>query len=192
MTNPSQLKRKANELRKAGEYHQALPLYRDLWKQTGDEFDGAGLLQCLRKLEAYDEAIPLADELIDKYPEFDWVRNEAIWTYIQGVPGKLDQETPLQNIVDKSERIMKLKPQGIAAKIVVFRVLKSAKAANNWQVVNDWLDRLDPNLLSVSTTACNPGDPTSVTATYLFTYQIPLFGTATLTLDGVGVMRCGG
>ncbi len=51
---------------------------------------------------------------------------------------------------------------------------------------------LDPNLLSVSTTACNPGDPTSVTATYLFTYQIPLFGTATLTLDGVGVMRCGG
>ncbi|MFQ5947583.1 MAG: TadE/TadG family type IV pilus assembly protein [Acidimicrobiia bacterium] len=51
---------------------------------------------------------------------------------------------------------------------------------------------LDPALLSVSTTACVPGDPTSVAATYPFTYNIPLFGSATVTLKSEGVMRCGG
>jgi Flp pilus assembly protein TadG len=51
---------------------------------------------------------------------------------------------------------------------------------------------LDIAQLTVSTSACNSGDPTSVTATYPFTYDIPLYGTATLNLTATGVMRCGG
>lgn len=51
---------------------------------------------------------------------------------------------------------------------------------------------LDPNLITVSTTACTTGAPTSVTATYPFTYDIPLFGTASQTLSAEGVMRCNG
>ena len=51
---------------------------------------------------------------------------------------------------------------------------------------------LPPAQVSVSTTACNPGAATSVTATYPFKYNIPLFGTHTITLKGKGIMRCGG
>lgn len=51
---------------------------------------------------------------------------------------------------------------------------------------------LDVGQLTVSTSACNSGDPTSVTATYPFIYDIPLYGTATLNLTATGVMRCGG
>lgn len=51
---------------------------------------------------------------------------------------------------------------------------------------------LDISQLSVTTTACNSGDPTSLTAAYPFTYDIPLFGTATIDLSATGVMRCGG
>lgn len=46
--------------------------------------------------------------------------------------------------------------------------------------------------VAVATSACNPGDPTEVTASYAFTYMIPLFGDGTLNLTGTGVMRCGG
>ncbi|GAG59394.1 unnamed protein product [marine sediment metagenome] len=70
MPNLTEQKRKANELRKAGNCKEALLLYRNLWKETGDKFDGAGFLHCLRKLELFDEAIVLADELIVKYPNF--------------------------------------------------------------------------------------------------------------------------
>lgn len=51
---------------------------------------------------------------------------------------------------------------------------------------------LDASQISVSTTACTPGQPTQVSLSYPFTYDIPLFGTNTITLNGTGVMRCGG
>jgi Flp pilus assembly protein TadG len=51
---------------------------------------------------------------------------------------------------------------------------------------------LDITQLTVTTTACNSGDPTSLTASYPFTYDIPLWETATITLSATGVMRCGG
>jgi Flp pilus assembly protein TadG len=51
---------------------------------------------------------------------------------------------------------------------------------------------LDGALIGVSTDACDAGQPTSVTLTYPFTYDIPLFGSNTVTLTGKGVMRCEG
>lgn len=53
-----------------------------------------------------------------------------------------------------------------------------------------------PNLASgsitVFTDACNPGYPTEVRASYPLTYDIPFFGSKTITLDATAVMRCGG
>jgi len=54
---------------------------------------------------------------------------------------------------------------------------------------------LDTSQLAYSATPCTEnerGTPTSVTATYPFTYSIPLFGTATITMTSTAVMRCGG
>jgi len=51
---------------------------------------------------------------------------------------------------------------------------------------------LDPSLLTFSSTACDDGEPTSVTATYPFSYDIPLFGSATLSMSSTAVMRCNG
>ncbi len=119
MTDVIQQKTEANKLRKSGQIKEALPLYRELWEKTSDEFDGAGLLHCLRRLKLYDEAIVLADNLLEKYPEFDWVRNEVIWTYIQGKLNLLNEDTPIQTVVYTADRIMSLQPDGIATKTVV-------------------------------------------------------------------------
>ena len=51
---------------------------------------------------------------------------------------------------------------------------------------------LDPGLIAVSTTPCTPGAPTEVALSYPFTYDIPLFGTNTVSLTAKGVMRCTG
>jgi len=148
MTNLTEQKQKANELRKAGSCKEALLLYTNLWEETGDKFDGSGLLHCLRKLELFDEAIALADELIVKYPDFRWCRIEVIWTYIQGKLDRLNEEEPLEKIVEISKRIMSWNPDGLAAKRVIFKVLKSAKASNHWEIVNEWVLKIDPNSLS--------------------------------------------
>jgi len=51
---------------------------------------------------------------------------------------------------------------------------------------------LDASLVGVSSTACSPGYPTTVTASYPFSLTIPFFGSRTFTLDATAVMRCGG
>jgi len=148
MTDLTEQKQKANELRKAGNFEEALLLYKNLWKETGDKFDGAGLLHCLRKIELFDEAIVLANELIVKYPDFDWCRNEVIWTLISGVLYKLDETEPLEKVLQMTQKIMNLNPDDLAAKMVVFKILKSAKASNDWGTINEWAVKIDPNSLS--------------------------------------------
>jgi Flp pilus assembly protein TadG len=49
---------------------------------------------------------------------------------------------------------------------------------------------LDDALLTFASTPCDEGEPTSVTATYPFSYNIPLFGSATITMSSTAVMRC--
>lgn len=138
----------ANNLRREKKYDAALPLYEQLWLETGDQYDGAGLLCCLRKLKQYDKAIPLADEIVNRFPDFQWAKNEAIWTYIEGKLNNLEDESPVAKTIEMAITIMGLNPEGFAAKMVVFRVLKAAKAAGDWRTVDEWTNKLNPEALS--------------------------------------------
>ena len=148
MSNLTKQKQKANDLRKAKNFEEALLLYRNLWKETGDKFDGAGLLHCLRKLKIFNEAIVLANELIDKYPDFDWCRREVIWALISGMLYKLEETEPLEKVLQTAQQIMDLNPDDLAKKMVVFKVLKSAKSSKHWEIVNEWVVNIDPASLS--------------------------------------------
>lgn len=148
MVNLAEQKQKANQLRKAGEFEDSLQLYRSLWEGEGDKFDGAGLLHCLRKLGLFDEAVVFANELIDKYPDFDWCRREVIWTLISGQLNKLEETEPFEKVLQTAQKIMDLRPDELAKKKVVFKVLKSAKSSNHWKIVNEWVVNIDPTSLS--------------------------------------------
>ena len=142
--------RQANSLRKEKKYADAVPLYEKAWSVSADKYNGAGLLQCLRKMDYFEKAVPLAKELIKKYPDFAWARNEAIWTLISGELNRLDENTPLESVIDLASAIMNLKPKDLAVKMCVFKVLKAAKAAGKWDVVGEWVDKLDPDRLSTT------------------------------------------
>lgn len=141
-------KNEASDLRKAGKLEDALFLYKKSWNETGDKYDGAGLLHCLRKLKLFDEAVVFAEELLSKYPDFEWCQKEVIWTYLQGSLDRLSEEEPLVNVVNTATKIMNLNPDGLAAKITVFKVLKSAKSHDSWDTVNEWITKADPNSLN--------------------------------------------
>ena len=141
---------KANELRKAGEYEAALRVYQESWKEKRDEFVGAGLLHCLRKLRRWNEAKPLADELIQTYPNFNWVRIEFIWTYTEGVLNQLDEQAPPQQVIAVAEAILSLLPDDYPRKRAIFSVLTSAKRAKRWDILPGWIDRLRPEHLDLN------------------------------------------
>ena len=148
MNDMTERKQRAKQLRQSHQFDQALPIYRTLWAETDDAYDGAGLLHCLRKLGLFDEATSFARELIDTHPSVDWCRNEVIWTMISGTLSKYGETSNLNGLVETAKEIMDFKPQGVAAKMVVFKVLKAAKTANDWEKVNEWVTKIDPDTLS--------------------------------------------
>lgn len=150
MSDIDEQKKEAKKLRKKGDFKKALPLFKTILEETGEIYYGCGLLHCLRKLKIFDEAIALADELILEHQEFNWCRNEVIWTYIQGILNQLTEDDQLENILEIAEKIFTLKPEAIAAKKVVFKVLKAAKKKGRWEIVNDWVKKIDPELLDTS------------------------------------------
>jgi Flp pilus assembly protein TadG len=50
----------------------------------------------------------------------------------------------------------------------------------------------DPAPMVVSTSACDPGEPATMTITYPFDMRIPFIGESVVTITTDGVMRCGG
>lgn len=146
MIDIQEQKRQANELRKSGKVEEALPLYEQLWEASNDEYDGAGYLHCLRKTKQYSKAIPLASELIERYPAFNWIRIEAIWTYISGQLLPLDDKQT-KDKQEIAQKIIALNPDDIPLKTVVFNMLKSAKTTKNWDIFTNWIDRINPTKL---------------------------------------------
>jgi tetratricopeptide (TPR) repeat protein len=139
---------KANELRKIGDIDSALPMYRELWEQSKDKFAAAGLLFCLRKKKMFSEAIPLAEEAYSKFQEFEWCKNEYIWTLIQGKLYTFPENGQLDDLVAIVNKIIDLKPDEIAYKITVFKLLKSAKKHRNWNLLNEWITKISPDILT--------------------------------------------
>src|SRR3972149_7178836 len=143
----TELEQKAKEYRQAKKYEEALPLYKKLWEETKKEYHGAGFLHCLRKLKLFKEAMILANELNEKIDfnnrNFDWCRIEIVWAYIEGELNKAQVED-LVGILNIAEKIVKLKPEDIALKMVVFKVLKSAKRQKRWDIITQRVVEIHP------------------------------------------------
>jgi tetratricopeptide (TPR) repeat protein len=140
---------KAKELRKAGQYDQAIALYKPIWEEKKDLFDGAGLLYCYRKNIDYSEAISVADYIsrkykdIEKRKENEWPRNEAVWVYIYGVLNKYDEKVKISDVGVMLEKILKLEPQPKDKNKAILKALKLAKDADEWVFVDKFAQLID-------------------------------------------------
>ncbi|WP_342762066.1 tetratricopeptide repeat protein [Bacillus sp. BR3(2024)] len=143
-----QQKQKANDLRKAGQYNEALTIYEELWGISNDHFVGAGLLHCLRKQKEYEIALEYISQLKSEYLELDWFKNEVIWTYIEGDLLQGRGKDPMGETLNAAKRILDLNPNDIALQKVVFQVLKVAKEANKWNVIKVWIEKVNPDQIS--------------------------------------------
>ena len=140
-------KMKANDLRKSGKFPEALVLYSELHHDSPDKFTGAGYLHCLRKLKKFEEAIPFADSLVGKFPGFDWVTTEIVWTYIEGQLFQIPEDNSLSIAVHVANKILQQQPNQLASNTVQMKVCKIAKDEKNWEVLSEWVQKVDPQTL---------------------------------------------
>jgi tetratricopeptide (TPR) repeat protein len=143
-----ELRREAEELRKSGKFKESQEKYTLLWEHSQRVLYGAGLLHCLRKLNDFDDALKLAHELESHCSELNWCKTEVVWTYISGLLCKVGESEPLEKTLDIANKIMSLGPEDVALEKTVFEVLDCAKAAGDWNVVNEWVTKISPESIS--------------------------------------------
>lgn len=149
METPFEKKLKANDLRKSGNYQDALVLYKELHQENADRYTYAGTLHSLRKLKQFNEALPLANSLVGKFPGFDWVTTEIVWTYIEGMLNPIPEEESLSTTISVANTILQLQPNQIASNVVNMRVCKAAKHEKNWKILDEWVRKIDPDSLDL-------------------------------------------
>ncbi len=141
-------KKAATLYRKNKDFDSAIPLYETLWNETGDPFDGTGLLCCYRKIGLFDKALPLARKLFKDHIDIEWTAREVCWALIQGKMQAFDERTPLEDIIKIANIIIQHSPDSLAKKLAVFKVLKWAKKKDDWATIEKWVDLIDVDSLS--------------------------------------------
>src|SRR5262249_24942235 len=69
---------KAEELRKAEQFAEAEQLFAELWTQSQHRMSGWRYAFCLRKQGKFDEALKVAQTVVEQLPDDQWSKNELI------------------------------------------------------------------------------------------------------------------
>lgn len=152
----------ASDLRKAGKFNEALPIYRDLWQQHEAQFNNWSTwsyAKSAQKCGELDEAERVVRTCVERWPEFDQGRQLLAWCHyyrhFQNAPPP-NQPVP-KAYWDAAEDVLALcsndpHSQFAPCVRVVFTVVKRLEdypsTEENVHKRLDWLGRLDPDKLN--------------------------------------------
>jgi tetratricopeptide (TPR) repeat protein/cold shock CspA family protein len=161
MADVNELKQQASELRKQKAYQEASEIFKILWEEHRDqcnEWDGWGYAYSLRKLGNISLACEVSIEVYEKWPEFEHIRSLSAWC-IYDTEIKKDIEEIKQsesNFFEAVNKIINLVAQDKYSplSLTIFKVVDYLeKSKNNYsaEFINNWLERLNPEGLSLET-----------------------------------------
>jgi tetratricopeptide (TPR) repeat protein len=140
-------KEKAKVLLRSEKFSDALPIFQTIWDQEKNEWNGYYLAQCLRKVEAFEEAVDLHLELTQNYPYSKPLLHEKLW---------LDYKTKLSrwtnaDFLDSAETILQHASQHdkFTKNLFIKTILRVARQffPGEGDLKQTWLDRMDQSLL---------------------------------------------
>lgn len=142
----------AQALRKAGNWSEALKLYRQLWyvhREWCGVWEGWGYAQCLYKLKQYAQSLAQCEEALTVWPEYEPLRHLMAWCLYQ-IRLKVEK-LPLDEVLSVLQKILDLSSvsdtYGPAIKAIFFVVDKCADE-QEYERVLEYLALIDPEHLS--------------------------------------------
>lgn len=153
MNDHFEIKQKANELRKAGNYSEAITIYKELWNNSTvkDKWVGWGFAYCLTHLKEYETALNICNEVFKIDPEFDYIKSVYSQCIYLGKIKSFDDKTSLKSFEFTINDLFQ-KCEGIEFRnfvdlsIIEFAIFCAKKL--KWEVVIKWLKTIDPQKLN--------------------------------------------
>jgi hypothetical protein len=164
MPTVNEIKTQAQQLVKARNYTDALPLFKTLWdehREDCNEWEGWRYAFCLKQLREYKPALEICREVYKIKPSFENIKGLYAWCvyYTEISIEKISNES---NLFKAAEGIIKLSKQEDKSvkkekdfpcvyTLAVFRILEylNEKAIYNPDKIIYWTDKLNPEFLEV-------------------------------------------
>ena len=71
---------KAMSLKKQGKYEEAILLFKELFEETNDKWDGWNLAYCYNKCKNYSDALEVSKKVYALDNEFDYIKSQFAWS----------------------------------------------------------------------------------------------------------------
>ena len=86
----------------------------------------------------------------EKFPKSKLIESEKVVIQYETKIRPILQNGNLEDVVSETEPILKLISDKEFAKKIIFSIVRKAKDEKNWNVANEWLDKLEIRKLSIN------------------------------------------
>lgn len=138
----------ADELRKNNQHDKAIAGLQQMWESSRDPDAGWRLANCLRHEQRAAEAMEIVRAVLEKQPDNEWARREAIWCAYDAELKPAVQHRNFPAADEIGRRILEWGAEGVARERVVLTCMKAAKEAARWTDLLRWSEELHPADLS--------------------------------------------
>lgn len=139
----------AEQLRKEKRYRDALPHFKTLWDTTPDPDVGWRYAHCLRKLGDLDQALSVARNVSERFPDHSFSRNEIAWALYDKEIKPAKEDSDYQRVTQAASEILGLTEDNLPRNKAILAVLKVAKNDGRWDEVLEWANLVEPEQLEV-------------------------------------------
>lgn len=150
MEDIQNIKKQADEYRKAKNYTEALPLYKNLWDNYRDscnEWDGWGYAFCLRHLKEYQSSLDICREVYKIKPDFEQIKGLYAWCiyYTEIAVTNVTNESNFFKAGEGILRLIKENDQYSPFLATVFKTLEylNEKAIYPTDKILEWTSKLN-------------------------------------------------
>jgi tetratricopeptide (TPR) repeat protein len=141
-----QLRLVARTLLDRADFEPAATAWAELWRRTGEPEAASAFLACPRRLNRYNEALALADELNGLFPNSPACRRQVLKAWLHGRFFRHDPGCPLEQLIACAEPLLSPRRKW-AWPLVTLTVMEEAARARRWDLVKAWAAKSDPALL---------------------------------------------
>ncbi|MBT4753439.1 MAG: cold shock domain-containing protein [Candidatus Marinimicrobia bacterium] len=142
---------KAMSLKKQGKYEEAILLFKELFEETNDKWDGWNLAYCYNKCKNYSDALEVSKKVYALDNEFDYIKSQFAWSaYMLNIKDFANDDN-YETLKSYGNGILKLTEtnhEDVFRQLTVLKLMEFCEKKGLWEAVVVWSEKINANVLN--------------------------------------------
>lgn len=150
MNNIDDKRESAKALKTEGNYQEALLLFKTLWEETKDKWDGWNLAYCYNKSKQFEEALYISKAVYASNKDFDFIKGTYAWAAfmlnIKDYNG--DKYDELKTYAEGILKLTNDREEDVFRHLTILKIMDYCDEKGMWEALVSWSRKLDPQILN--------------------------------------------